>query len=114
MMRFLYLVAALRTTSDPVKLTDTDSIVFSRMVLTPRAAAICRTRSDFSTRDSTSAWSRISPWWISSWSLMWAILAADPVERLSRMLTWSPRAIRASARWEPIKPAPPVINTRMR
>ena len=40
MMRFLYLVAALRTTSDPVKLTDTDSIVFSRMVLTPRAAAM--------------------------------------------------------------------------
>ena len=45
---------------------------------------------------------------------MWAILAADPVERLSKMVTWSPRAIRASARWEPIKPAPPVINTRMR
>ena len=40
MMRFLYLVAALRTTSEPVKFTDTDSIVFSKMVLTPRAAAM--------------------------------------------------------------------------
>ena len=28
-------------------------------------------------------------------------------------VTWSPRAIRASARCEPIKPAPPVINTRI-
>ena len=40
MMRFLNFVAACKTTSDPVKLTETDSIVFSRMVFTPRAAAI--------------------------------------------------------------------------
>ena len=34
--------------------------------------------------------------------------------RLSRMVTVSPRAIQASARWDPIKPAPPVMKTRMR
>ena len=39
-MRLSNLVAAVRTTSDPVKLVETDSIGFSRIVLTPRAAAM--------------------------------------------------------------------------
>src|SRR5512137_1721656 len=34
-----------------------------------------------------------------------------PVERSSRTWTASPRARRDSARWEPMKPAPPVIRT---
>ena len=37
---FFSLVAAVRTTSEPVKLVETDSIGFSRIVLTPRAAAM--------------------------------------------------------------------------
>jgi hypothetical protein len=40
MMRLFSLVAAVRTTSEPVKLVETDSIGFSKIVLTPRAAAI--------------------------------------------------------------------------
>jgi hypothetical protein len=35
----------------------------------------------------------------------------EPVDRLSRIVTLSPRAMRASARCEPIKPAPPVMRT---
>src|SRR5688572_8948114 len=35
-----------------------------------------------------------------------------PVERLSSRMTESPRASRASARWEPMKPAPPVMRAR--
>lgn len=38
----------------------------------------------------------------------------EPVDRLSRMVTLSPRAIRASAKCEPMNPAPPVINARIR
>lgn len=37
-----------------------------------------------------------------------------PVERLSSRMRESPRKSRASARWEPMKPAPPVISARMR
>ena len=36
-----------------------------------------------------------------------------PVERLSRITGVSPWASRASHRCEPMKPAPPVRNTRM-
>src|ERR1700752_4188014 len=35
-----------------------------------------------------------------------------PVHRLSEQTTSSPRAIRASQRWEPMKPAPPVTRVR--
>jgi len=42
----------------------------------------------------------------------WAMLPLDPVLKLSRILTSSPLATSTSQRWEPIKPAPPVINTR--
>jgi len=37
----------------------------------------------------------------------------EPVERLSRIMTLSPRAMRASARCEPMKPAPPVMKARI-
>jgi len=40
MIRLFNLVAAFRTTSEPVKFVETDSIGFSRIVLTPRAAAM--------------------------------------------------------------------------
>ena len=40
MIRLFSLVAAFKTTSEPVKLIETDSIGFSRIVLTPRAAAM--------------------------------------------------------------------------
>jgi hypothetical protein len=39
-------------------------------------------------------------------------LPLDPVLKLSRIFTSSPLATNASQRWEPIKPAPPVISTR--
>ena len=113
MIRFLCLSAACRTTSLPVKLVDTDSTVFSRIVLTPRAAAMCITRSDCSVNLLTRALSRISPWWISTLLCKWAMLDSWPVERLSRITGVSPCAIRASQRCEPMKPAPPVRNTRM-
>ena len=113
MIRLLCFRAACKTTSDPVKLVETDSTVFSRIVFTPRAAAMCRTRSDCSVSLLTSAASRISPWWISTLSWMWAMLDSWPVERLSRIIGVSPWASRASHRCEPMKPAPPVRNTRM-
>src|SRR5215216_6228559 len=40
------------------------------------------------------------------------MLSIEPVDRLSSTNTSSPRSSSASARWEPTKPAPPVINTR--
>src|SRR5438477_1366273 len=39
------------------------------------------------------------------------MLSADSAERSSTTQTLSPRASRRSAKWEPIKPAPPVIRT---
>ena len=44
---------------------------------------------------------------------MWAILAADPVDMLSRIDTWWPSLSKASQRCEPMNPAPPVMKTRM-
>src|SRR5262245_25700126 len=41
------------------------------------------------------------------------MFSMDPVDRLSSAKTSSPRSSRASARCEPTKPAPPVINTRI-
>ena len=41
------------------------------------------------------------------------MLSIDPVERLSRTNTSSPRSSSASARWDPTNPAPPVISTRI-
>ena len=87
MMRLFNLVAAFKTTSEPVKLIETDSIGFSKIVFTPSAAAMCKTRSAGAINFSTSAASRISPWWISIWSLMWSMLASDPVDMLSRIET---------------------------
>src|SRR5687767_4056728 len=40
------------------------------------------------------------------------MLSIDPVDRLSSTKTSSPRCNSVSARWEPTKPAPPVISTR--
>ena len=39
-IRLFNLVAAFRTTSEPVKLVETDSIGLSKIVLTPSAAAM--------------------------------------------------------------------------
>src|SRR5689334_12256426 len=40
------------------------------------------------------------------------MLAVSPVSRLSMPMTLSPRSRNASARWEPMKPAAPVMTTR--
>src|SRR5436190_11538138 len=40
----------------------------------------------------------------------WPMLRIDPVDRLSMTSTSWPAASRASARCDPMKPAPPVIN----
>ena len=61
-IRFWCFKAALSTTSLPVKLVDTDSTVDCKIVLTPSAAAMCRTRSDFDTNFSTNDVSLMSPW----------------------------------------------------
>src|SRR5687767_5640160 len=42
----------------------------------------------------------------------WAMFAVSPVSRLSMPTTVSPRSRRVSARWEPMKPAAPVMTTR--
>src|SRR5712671_4411758 len=44
----------------------------------------------------------------------WAMFSIDPVDRLSRISTSCPWSSNASERWEPMKPAPPVINARTR
>jgi len=98
MRRLLYLVAAWRTISEPLKFRSMDSSVCSMMFLTPRAAAIWKTVSDCSTNFSTSALSRMSPSWTSIFSCRCAIFLAEPVLMLSRMVTASPRATQASAR----------------
>src|SRR5438270_7458544 len=49
---------------------------------------------------------------ISGAGLMWARLARRPVLRASRTRTRRPGAVRASTRWEPMKPAPPVTRQR--
>ena len=41
------------------------------------------------------------------------MFSSEPVDRLSRIVTLSPRAMRASARLEPMNPAPPVMKARM-
>src|SRR5215510_15160394 len=41
-----------------------------------------------------------------------AMLSIDPVDRLSRIRTSWPCASRASERWEPMNPAPPVTRAR--
>src|ERR1700679_887100 len=41
------------------------------------------------------------------------MLRREPVKKLSRQRTSAPCAIKRSQRWEPIKPAPPVTNTRL-
>src|SRR5437764_15022495 len=43
-----------------------------------------------------------------------AMFSIDPVDRLSRISTSCPCSSRASDRWHPMKPAPPVINARTR
>src|SRR6478672_6453559 len=41
-----------------------------------------------------------------------SMLVIDPVTRLSRHTTWSPRSSSARQRCDPRKPAPPVTTTR--
>ncbi len=43
-------------------------------------------------------------------SRIWLMLSSEPVSRLSRQITRWPRPSRASLRWEPRKPAPPVTT----
>src|SRR6185437_8353267 len=45
-----------------------------------------------------------------SGSRMWAMLASDPVSKLSTQITRCPRASSSSQRCEPRKPAPPVTR----
>jgi hypothetical protein len=45
-----------------------------------------------------------------SWLRRWAMLRNEPVERSSMIETRGPSASSASARWEPMKPAPPVMR----
>src|SRR5580704_387083 len=40
----------------------------------------------------------------------WAILSTEPVTKLSMAMTLWPRARRRSHKWEPRKPAPPVMT----
>src|SRR5271166_2045315 len=49
-------------------------------------------------------------WTKRSGSRMWAMLASEPVSRLSAQITRLPRASSSSQRWEPRKPAPPVTR----
>ena len=96
--RLLCLVAALRTTSDPLKLRSMDSMVCFMMFLTPRAAAMWKMVSESFTSLSTSSLSRISPSWMVIFPWRWLMLFREPVLILSRIVTVSPRAMRASAR----------------
>src|SRR4030095_9573945 len=46
--------------------------------------------------------------------MRWAMFSSRPVDRSSRTATSSPRSRRASARCDPMKPAPPVIRARIK
>src|SRR5215471_19268239 len=46
-----------------------------------------------------------------AWVMNEATFSRFPVEKLSAQITSSPRLKKLSHRWEPIKPAPPVIKT---
>jgi len=45
--------------------------------------------------------------------IKWATLSFEPVKKLSRQITWSPRSTRNVHRCDPTKPAPPVTRTRL-
>ena len=47
-------------------------------------------------------------------SKSWDIFFLEPVLRLSKIVISLPSANKVSQRWDPINPAPPVINTRTR
>ena len=103
--------AAPSTLSMPRTLDSSVSSGLSTTSCTPTAEARCRTVSDSRTRSSTSAASVASPRRTSrGLGQRCSTLHRRPVLRLSSRSTSWPRAVSASLRCEPTKPAPPVMR----
>ena len=82
------------------------------MSFTPTAAARWTTTSAWAARAATRGWWRIDPSTDRNPGLPRAStrFEASPVDRSSRTVTSSPRAMSASLRWDPMNPAPPVTR----
>src|SRR5436190_18726461 len=113
---FFFLLACLSTTSVPCTLVSIVYTGCSTISLTPTAAAKWNTTSlrSISSASSGSLFTLSMKYSNPGRPLRWAMLSMEPVDRLSRMSTSCPCSINISERWDPMNPAPPVINARTR
>src|SRR5262249_27906192 len=94
----------------PVAQVSCDSRGASKLRVTEGKAARWNTTSQSRTARATAATSVTLPWTTSTRSRTAVRLASWPVLRLSKTRTCQPCSSRASTRWEPMKPAPPVTK----
>ena len=114
---FFFLFGVLSTTSVPCTLVSIVRTGLSTISLTPTAAARWKTTSHSvdqlgDQRLVEDAVDRVVR--SRGWPFRCAMLSMLPVDRSSRTMTSSPRAEQASARCEPMNPAPPVMRTPSR
>src|SRR3954469_9448349 len=113
---FFFLLACLSTTSVPCTLVSIVYTGCSTINLTPTAAAKWNTTSQRSI-NSASSGSLVTvsmKYSKRGRPFRCAMLSIDPVDRLSRISTSWPASSSTSERWDPMKPAPPVISARTR
>src|SRR6266480_3616381 len=113
---FFFLFACFSTTSVPCTLVSIVYTGCSTISLTPTAAAKWNTTSlrSISSASNGSLFTVSMKYSNPGRPLRWAMLSMDPVDRLSRMSTSCPCSSSMSERWDPMNPAPPVINARTR
>src|SRR4051794_22611584 len=112
---FFFLLALASTTSVAPTFVSMVRTGLSTISSTPTAAARWYTTSASSTSSATTGalWHESIVYEKRSLALRCRMLLIEPVERSSRAWTAWPRESSSSARWEPTKPAPPVIRMRM-
>src|SRR6266850_2593029 len=113
---FFFLFACFSTTSVPCTLVSIVWTGCSTISLTPTAAARWKTTSlrSISSASSGSLLTVSMKYSKPDRPFKRAMLSIDPVDRSSRISTSWPWSSNASDRWDPMKPAPPVINARTR
>src|SRR3954463_10506861 len=113
---FFFLFACFSTTSVPCTFVSIVYTGCSTISLTPTAAAKWKTTSlrSISSASSGSLFTVSMKYSKPGRPLRCEMLSIDPVDRLSRISTSCPFSSNASERWEPMNPAPPVINARTR
>src|SRR5262245_49188016 len=113
---FFFLLACFNTTSVPWTLFSIVWTGCSTISFTPTAAARWKTTSprSMSSASSGSLLTVSMKYSNPARPLRCAMLSIEPVERLSRINTSWPWSSSVSERWDPMKPAPPVISARTR